>query len=171
MNFNDLAKQRSSIRNYEKTPIEEGIIKQLLATARLAPTAANTQPQKIMVINESDSISKVNKAANCHGAPLIMIVLVNKTATWIRPYDNKNMSDIDGTIVADHIVMQAEDLGLSSCWITYFNPSILKREFNIPNEFEPIAIISIGYSTVSKNASRHNTLRKPLESMVIYNHF
>jgi len=169
--FLSLSKQRISVRKYEQKPVEEEKIKQLLTVAWLAPTAANLQPQKILVLNNAQSLVKVNKSANCHGAPLVMIVLADKTSAWVRPYDKKSMVDIDATIVADHIVMQAEDLGLSSCWITYFDPNILKQEFSIPSNLEAVAIISLGYSNVIKNTERHIRTRKPIDSMIFYNNF
>lgn len=171
MNFSNLSKQRCSIRTYEQKPVEESIIKQLLNAAWVAPTAANRQPQKILVLNNGESLSKVNKSANCHDAPLVMIVLASKNTSWVRPFDGKSMMDIDGTIVADHIVMQAEDLGLSSCWITYFDPEILRKEFVIPTELDAVAVISLGYSDSVKNPARHNDMRNSIDTMVFYNHF
>ena len=171
MKFSDLAKQRCSVRTYEAKPVEEVVIQHLLKSARVAPTAANLQPQKILVLNTAQSLSKVNKSASCHGAPLVMVVLADKNTAWVRPFDRKSMVDIDATIVADHIVMQAEDLGLSSCWITYFDPKILRKEFSIPNELEAVAIISLGYSDTAKNPERHSGMRNSIDTMVFYNHF
>ncbi len=115
MDFLNLSKQRCSVRKYQQSEVEESKIEQLLNVAWVAPTAANCQPQRILVLNNDQSLAKVNKSANCHSAPLVMIVLVDKTSAWVRPFDRKSMTDIDATIVADHIIMQAEDLGLSSC--------------------------------------------------------
>ncbi len=171
MDFSNLAKQRCSVRGYEQKKVEESKIEDLLNAGRLAPTAANKQPQKILVLDKCESLAKVNKSANCHGAPLVMIVLADKETAWVRPFDKKSMVDIDGSIVADHIVMQAEDLGLSSCWITFFDPCILKEAFAIPDNLEPVAIITLGYSSVMKDAERHIRTRNPLESMVFYNQF
>lgn len=82
------------------------------------------------------------------------------------------MVEIDATIVADHIVMEAEDLGLSSCWITYFEPSIVKKEFNIPSNLEPVAILSIGYADGKKSSpDRHVTERTPIDKVTFYEHF
>lgn len=76
------------------------------------------------------------------------------------------------TIVADHIVLEAEDLGLSSCWLTYFDPEIIRNEFNIPSNLEPIAIIALGYADTEKaSPDRHSKDRKALESLVCYETF
>ena len=79
---------------------------------------------------------------------------------------------VDATIVADHIVLEAEDLGLSSCWLTYFDPEIIRNEFNIPSNLEPIAIIAVGYADTEKaSPDRHSKDRKSLESLVCYETF
>lgn len=79
---------------------------------------------------------------------------------------------VDATIVADHIVLEAEDLGLSSCWLTYFDPEIIRNEFNIPSNLEPIAIIAVGYADTEKaSPDRHSKDRKALESLVCYETF
>ena len=80
--------------------------------------------------------------------------------------------NVDATIVADHIVLEAEDLGLSSCWLTYFDPEIIRNEFNIPSNLEPIAIIAVGYADTEKaSPDRHSKDRKALESLVCYETF
>ena len=79
---------------------------------------------------------------------------------------------VDATIVADHIVLEAENLGLSSCWLTYFDPEIIRNEFNIPSNLEPIAIIAVGYADTEKaSPDRHSKDRKALESLVCYETF
>ena len=79
---------------------------------------------------------------------------------------------VDATIVANHIVLEAEDLGLSSCWLTYFDPEIIRNEFNIPSNLEPIAIIAVGYADTEKaSPDRHSKDRKALESLVCYETF
>lgn len=84
----------------------------------------------------------------------------------------RDMVSVDATIVADHIVLEAEDLGLSSCWLTYFDPEIIRNEFNIPSNLEPIAIIAVGYADTEKaSPDRHSKDRKALESLVCYETF
>ena len=84
----------------------------------------------------------------------------------------RDMVSVDATIVADHIVLEAEDLGLSSCWLTYFDPEIIRNEFNIPSNLEPIAIIAVGYADTEKaSPGRHSKDRKALESLVCYETF
>ena len=77
-----------------------------------------------------------------------------------------------GNLTLADIVLEAEDLGLSSCWLTYFDPEIIRNEFNIPSNLEPIAIIAVGYADTEKaSPDRHSKDRKALESLVCYETF
>lgn len=84
------------------------------------------------------------------------------------------MLDIDASIATDHMMMMcAEDMGLSSCWITYFNPEIVRRELNIPSNLVPVNILAIGYSAdkVPQSANRHEQTRVALSDMSTYGSF
>lgn len=172
MDFLNLAKTRSSIRNYTDQKVEAEKLNQILEAAWVAPTAVNYQPHKVLVVQGKEALNKIGEATNYHGAPLVCVVCADKKTAWTRPFDRKSMVDIDGTIVADHIVMEAESLGLGTCWITYFKPDILKKQFNFPDSLEPVAIITIGYPAVAKaSPTRHITERKSIDSIVVYDTF
>lgn len=142
MEFLSLAKQRCSVRKYKTDEIEKEKLDKILEAARIAPTAANAQSQRLLVISSQEAKEKLSKGVNYHGAPLAIIVCGDHSDVFVRPFDKKDMVSVDATIVADHIVLEAEDLGLSSCWLTYFDPEIIRNEFNIPSNLEPIAIIA-----------------------------
>ena len=172
MDFLTLAKQRCSVRRFKKTEVEEEKLEKLLEAAHVAPTAANQQSQRLLVVKSAEGLQKLSKATNSHGAPLAIIICGDHDNVFVRPFDGKDMVEIDATIVADHIVMEAEDLGLSSCWITYFEPSIVKKEFNIPSNLEPVAILSIGYADGKKSSpDRHVTERTPIDRLHFTNIF
>ena len=172
MDFLSLAKKRCSVRKYENTPVEAEKVAKLLEAAHVAPTAANMQPHRLLVIKSEEGLKKLSKGVNFHNAPLAIIVCGDHSDVFVRPFDKKNMIDIDTAIVADHIVLEAEDLGLSTCWLTYFKPDVIREEFSIPDNLEPVAIISIGYAAEEKaSPQRHNSARKELESIVTYESF
>lgn len=172
MEFLSLAKQRCSVRKYKTDEIEKEKLDKILEAARIAPTAANAQSQRLLVISSQEAKEKLSKGVNYHGAPLAIIVCGAHSDVFVRPFDKKDMVSVDATIVADHIVLEAEDLGLSSCWLTYFDPEIIRNEFNIPSNLEPIAIIAVGYADTEKaSPDRHSKDRKALESLVCYETF
>lgn len=171
MNFIDLAKQRYSVRSYQSTPVDQEKLAVILEAGRIAPTAANCQPNRFLVLNQPDHMSKLAKAANAHGAPLAILVCGSRSNVWTRPFDHHSMLDIDAAIATDHMMLCAEDLGISSCWLTYFDPAMIRREFQLPDDLEPINILVLGYSadTAPQSPCRHDKTRIPLEDMIYRN--
>lgn len=172
MDFLSLAKQRCSVRKYKKDAVEKEKLDKILEAAQAAPTAANIQSQRLLIVSSNEGLEKLSKGVNYHGAPLAIIVCGNHSNVFVRPFDKKDMVSVDATIVADHIVLEAEDLGLSTCWLTYFEPVIIRKEFNIPANLEPVAIIALGYADTAKaSPDRHANDRKAIEDFVFYETF
>jgi nitroreductase len=172
MTFMDLIKKRYSVRNFKKDPVPDEFIKQILEAGRLAPTGANTQPQRLIVVRERDGLDKLKKAGTIYDAPLAIIVCGDHSKVWKRPFDGKLLTDIDTSIVTDHMMLEATDLGLGSVWILYFKPDVIKTDFNIPDFIEPIHILAIGYEKEDGLFPNRPTGRKPLEDTVfgeVYN--
>lgn len=172
MNFLELAKKRYSVRSYQKKKVEPEKLKIILEAGRVAPTGANKQPQELIVVQESAGLQKLKKAANVYSAPLAIIICGNKNLVWRRPFDGKDLIDIDASIITDHMMLQATELGLGTIWICYFKPDILREEFNLPENVVPVNILGIGYAAGEMaSTDRHSELRKPLEQTVSYEIF
>lgn len=172
MSFLELAKKRFSVRKYETRPVEEEKLLKIIEAGRVAPTAVNLQPQRLIVVREKTGLEKLKKAANVYDAPLAIIVCADHDAAWKRPFDGKNTVDIDASIVTDHMMLQATELGLGTVWICYFKTDVLRTEFNIPDQVEPVNILAIGYPAgKTLSPDRHDTARKPLEDTVFYERF
>ncbi len=172
MTFLELAKKRFSVRNFDEKKVEEQKLLQILEAGRVAPTAANHQPQRIIVVRGDVGLGKLKKAANIYRAPLAVIVCADRNEAWKRPFDGKDTVDIDASIVTDHMMMEATELGLGTVWICYFKPDVLRIEFNIPNHMEPVNILAIGYAAGQfASADRHDRARKPLKETVFYESF
>ena len=169
MNFLDLAKSRYSVRNYSEKKVESEKLNRILEAAHVAPTAANLQPVRLLVVQEENALTKIGKAANIYGAPLAIIVCSDHSVAWKRPFDNKQTTDIDASIVTDHMMLEATELGLGTVWVCYFKPDVIKQEFNLPDTLEPINILAIGYSDEQPaSPKRHATQRIPLSEFVSY---
>jgi nitroreductase len=169
MEFIDIAKKRYSVRSYQSRKVEEDKLMKILEAGRVAPTGANRQPQRLIVLREEEGLKKVEKAARVFGAPLVIIVCSDKNSVWVRPYDGKDLADIDASIVTDHMMLQATELGLGSVWICSFKPDIIKSEFNLPSNVEPVNILAIGYAEGAPlSQDRHETMRKPIDEMVFH---
>lgn len=172
MDFLELAKKRYSVRSYTEKKVENEKLEAVLEAAHVAPTGANLQPQHLIVVQSDEGLNKLGKAANIYGAPLAVIVCSDTDITWKRPFDGKRMADIDASIVTDHMMLEAADLGLGSVWICYFKPDVLRTEFSIPDNLEPINILAVGYADTDRETplspDRHGKMRKPLNETVSY---
>ncbi len=162
--FLTLARERCSIRSYEKRMVEKEKRDLILEAGRLAPTGCNRQGQKFIVVESEDSLDKLSKAGHTYGAPLAIVVCIEKGSSWTRPCDGRNLRDTDAAIVTDHMMMEATDLGLGSCWICNFNPDVLKKELSIPENLEPVNILLAGYASGEGNEKS----RRPLSSFVSF---
>ncbi len=172
MNFLELAKKRYAVRNFLTKKVEEEKLMLILEAGRVAPTGANMQPQELIVVQEESGLEKIKKAANIYSAPLVIIICGNKNSVWRRPFDGKDLIDIDTSIVTDHMMLQATELGLGTIWICYFKPEVIKQEFSLPEHVEPINILGIGYAAgKAASSDRHTERRKPLKEIVSYEIF
>lgn len=169
MNFLEIAKSRYSVRSYTEQKVEPEKLERILQAAHVAPTAANLQPIKLIVVQSDEGLAKIGKAANIYHAPLAVIVCSSHSKAWTRPFDNKQTVDIDASILTDHMMLEATELGLGSVWICYFKADIIKKEFNLPDDLEPINILAIGYANEAPaDPERHKTQRVPLNELVRY---
>ncbi|MBD5159010.1 MAG: nitroreductase [Ruminococcus sp.] len=167
MEFSELITRRHSVRTYLSDKVEPEKRNAILEAGRIAPTAANLQPIKVLVVEEETNLVKLGKAANIYGAPLAFIVCADHTTAWQRPFDQKKTTDIDASIITDHMMLQAEELCLGSVWICYFKPDVLKTEFNIPDNLEVINILAVGYSGETKSPDK---IRKGMEQFAFFEH-
>ena len=169
MSFMEIAKKRYSVRKYENRAVENEKLEKIMEAAHVAPTAANLQPVRLIVVQEKDSMNKLEKAANIYHAPVAIIVCADHSKAWTRPFDGKTMTDIDATILTDHMMLEATELGLGTCWICYFKADVVSREFNLPKHLEPINILTIGYANEEPaDSERHVNMRIPVEELVTY---
>ena len=167
MNFQELLKNRYSVRDYKPDPVDPEILNQVLAAAQFAPTAANRQPFKLIVIQSTgkkDEIQKMYDWDWFSSAPIVICACGIPDQAWVRA-DGKSYLDVDIAIVMDHISLAAADLGLGTCWVASFDAEATRQILKIPEHIEPIIFMSLGYPADNLNEKE----RKPLEQLVSYN--
>lgn len=172
MDFLDLAKQRCSIRSFTNKAIEKEKLDYILESGRVAPSACNRQPQRIIVVQQAENIAKVQKAYKTFGSTCIMIICRDTRDSLVRPFDNKCSGDLDIGIVSDHMMLAAREKGIGSVMVGLFDPRIISREFNIPDYIEPTALLILGYPKEGfLDSARHLTQRKPLGDTVMMENY
>lgn len=167
-----LAKRRCSIRQFDSRPVEPEIITAILEAGRLAPSACNYQPQRVLVINSPDAIQKLRKCTVAHfDAPAALLVCCHSEECYHRSYDGKASGEIDATIAATHMMLAAAALGIGATWVMHFIPEAIREEFAVPEQLEPVALLVMGYPAADAVPSPAHFQRKQLEELVFYNRF
>ena len=147
MTFQELARERYSVRNFLDTPIEAEKMSLVLEAGRVAPTACNFQPQRIYVAKSAASREKLAGVCRCtFGAPVILVVCYDRERDW----KNKLMpgyesGETDAAIVCTHMMLQAFELGIGSCWVGYFNADAVKEALGLPENITVSALLPMGY--------------------------
>lgn len=163
MSFLELAKNRYSVRSFTNQPVEEEKLNLILEAGRIAPTACNYQPQRIFVAKSEDSRKKLASVCPCtFDAPVILVVCYDKTrdckSSLMPGYE---FGETDAAIVCTHMMLQAADLGLGSCWVGWFNADEVSKTLNLPEEVRVSALLPIGYASEnSKPAAAHTNYRE-----------
>lgn len=170
MDFLELAKKRYSTRQFQHKKVEKQKLEAIINAAHVAPTAANLQPQKLLILDCPEQLSKLAPYVNFYNAPVVIVVLADTACSWKRHYDKKYFAEIDCAIATDHMMLEATSLDLGSVWIGNFSPEDIKKEFLIPQDLDVVSILAIGYAEQNTTLSpeRHSQTRKSI-SELIYN--
>ena len=145
MDFLSLVKKRYACRSYKKQAVEQEKLDLILEAGRVAPTGANRQPQRLVVVRSQEGMERLARCTRDFGAPVAIIVCADTTQAWTRKYDGKQVGDIDASIVTDHMMLCATSIGLNTLWICMFKPDAVREEFGLPEGIEPVNILLIGY--------------------------
>lgn len=173
----NIIKERFSVRKYKDMPVEEEKLQLILESARLAPSASNTQPWHFYVVKDKAKSrelagdmplgSKVVINSFIAQAPIVIaatagpIDLLHKVASYIV---NKRWYYIDVAIALEHMVLTAWELGIGSCWIGWFDEKKVKSLLDIPAGEEVIALLTLGYPKEGRLPFPKN--RKKIEEIV-----
>lgn len=171
MDFKDLAQRRYSVRSYQSTPVDRELLLKVLGAALLAPSAVNFQPWKFVVVTDPELLSQLHGCYHREWfktAPACIVAIGDHDKGWHRPTDDKDYTDIDVAIAIDHLMLAATEIGLGTCWICHFNAEKCAGIFDLPSNFEPIAMIPIGYANSDIVPEKK---RKTLDQMVFWNKF
>lgn len=167
MDFFELIKTRRSVRAYKPDPLTPAQIEQILEAGRLAPTAANRQPFRILVIETAgreEALRRIYGREWFTDAPYVLCVCGVEDEGWVRRHDSKRYLDVDAAIVMDHMILAAAALGLGTCWIGAFDPDAAREVLELPTGVEPIAFTPVGVPADDPGAKQ----RKALEELVKY---
>lgn len=167
MTFFQIVKGRYSCKAFTDRPVEKKKIDYILEAGRVAPTAKNLQEQRIYVIQSKEYLDIIDKHTPCrYGAPCVIVVAYDKNDVFTYPGGKYNSGVEDATIVATHMLLAAEDAGVESCWLNFFDPDKLAADLGLPENEEIVMLLDLGYGNAGPLDS-HNA-RKPVSETVKY---
>lgn len=177
----DLLKQRKSVRDFLDKPIEREKIMMCLEAARVAPSACNSQPWKFIIVDDRELKSKLcdtafsgiySMNAFCKTAP-VMVAVVSEKSKFLAKiggmFRETKYYLIDIGIACQHFVLQAEDLGLGTCWIGWFDEQAVKSILNVPRNKKMDILIALGYYDRERLGSEHS--REPMDKIASFNSY
>ena len=175
----DLIKQRKSVRRFMDWPVEREKIMMCLEAARAAPSACNSQPWRFIVVDDPELKKRLCERAFrgiyfinafCKKAPVIVVIVSEKGRFLARiggMFRGTKYYLIDIGIAGEHFVLQAEEMGLGTCWLGWFNESAVKKALSIPKDKKVDVLITLGYYDKKKMKSTQD--REPIEKVASFN--
>lgn len=169
MEFSEVIKSRYSCKKFDGRKINEEQLNYILEAGRLAPTAKNSQEQRIYVIESEEALAKIDAATPCrYNAGTVLAVAFDKNGAYNYPRSTRDSGVEDATIVATHMILAAADIGIDSCWVNNFNPEELKKALSLPESEEILMLLDLGFAAEGAGALPNHNSRKELSETVKY---
>jgi nitroreductase len=162
--FFELLKNRRSIRKYSIKSIEPEKINKILQAALMSPASKRSNPWEFIVVEGKDTLQKLANSRPhgsqlLSGSPLGIVVIADTTKSdiWME----------DASIASIIIQLQAQDLGLGSCWVQVYGrqkdeetstEEFIHQLLDIPSHYAVMNIISIGYPDEDRKPYDENKL-------------
>jgi nitroreductase len=181
MDFSRLITIRQSVRSYDGKPVEKEKLDQLVEAVRLAPSASNSQPWKLIIVNAPDLKDKVAKATYSNlvsfnkfvpYAPVLAVLVIEKPKVITQiggMLKDREFPLIDIGIAAEHFCLQAAALGLGTCMLGWFDEKTIKQLLHIPAQKRIGLIIALGYA--QEGDPLRKKIRKHTDEMCNFNRY
>ncbi len=141
--------KRRSVRKYKQDPIPEEALLRVLEAARLAPSGKNFQPWKFIIVKDKALKEKLARASAGQffmaEAPIIIVGCGFPDKCYARMGRYMKSWSVDVTIALEHLILQAQEEGLGTCWIGSFEEEEVKAILNVPEEVKVLALTPLGY--------------------------
>ena len=157
MLFQELLLQRQSVRKYIDKPVEKEKLQALIEAVHMSPSACNSQPWKLVMVDDVELKNEVAKATFDKivsfnkftlEAPVIAVLVMEKAKLIAQiggNIKNQEYPYYDIGIAAAHFCLQATELGLGTCMIGWFNEKRIQELLNIPSNRKVALVITLGY--------------------------
>ena len=169
MEFKEAVKKRYSCKKFNGEKVAPEKIEAILEAGRVAPTAKNLQEQHVYVVQSEEMLAKIDALTPCrYNAPTVLVVAFDKNNVFTYPGEKRDSGVEDATIVATHMILAAEDEGVDSCWVNFFDPDKAAEALGLPENEEVLMLMDLGYAAEGAGPLPNHASRKPLEETVTY---
>ena len=169
MEFKEVVKNRYSCKKFNGEKVAPEKIEAILEAGRVAPTAKNLQEQHVYVVQSEEMLAKIDALTPCrYNAPTVLVVAFDKNNVFTYPGEKRDSGVEDATIVATHMILAAEDEGVDSCWVNFFDPDKAAEALGLPENEEVLMLMDLGYAAEGAGPLPNHASRKPLEETVTY---
>ena len=177
--FSELLKKRRSIRHFEEREVPLEIIREIIKESCFAPSAANGQPWRFIIVNNKDLIKKLSDESKRN----LLSYIEKNSETANKKYEAalrnpdfnvfynapclvfivgsqeiRNLL-VDCALAASYFMFSATERGLGTCWVglgTYVQDSTLIEIIGMPEDHEIVAPLIVGYPKSIPNAPERN---------------
>lgn len=166
--FLSLAEERFSVRKYQDKPVESEKMKKILKAAKIAPTAANHQPFRIYILKSREALETIRSLTPCaFNAPVVLLLTYNVDEQWKNAQEpGIAAGQQDVSIIATHMMLEAWELGIASCWVNAFPNSKAAEAFHIPDNERVVLLMPLGYADPKAVPSPKHTQYRPMDEVV-----
>lgn len=157
---------RKSIREYQDKPVPQDKLNVVLEAARLAPSGANRQEMKFVVVTDAGLRRKLSEASGGqkHVASAPVVIAAVATDPERVMVCGVPAYPVDVAIAVDHMTLAAWDVGLGTCWIGAFQQDRVREVLKIPSSCRVVSLLTLGFPAEGGRPK----MRKALEELVCY---
>ena len=163
--FATLIQNRRSTRKFTEQLLSPEQVELILKAALMAPASKRSNPWQFVVVEDKEMLKKLagckkNGSTFLEGCALAVVVLANvmESDVWIE----------DASVASIYMQLQAEDLGLGSCWVqvreryaadgTSAN-EIVHEILDIPLQLQVLSIIAVGHKGMERKPFNEDNLQ------------
>jgi nitroreductase len=151
MDFFEVTRRRRSVRAFSSAPVTAEMLEKILEAANAAASAGNLQAYEIYTVTNDRARSALGRAAYDQfflvSAPVSLVFCTHAARTARYGARGKQLYTIqDATIACTFAMLAATALGLATVWVGAFDTDKVRRIIGAPADFDPVAILPIGYA-------------------------
>jgi nitroreductase len=179
MEVTEAIKTRRSIRKYKATPVKDNDLDTILEAARWAPSWANTQCVRLVIVKDKEIKSKLAETLDSNNpahqaileAPILIAVCAELGKSGFRrgeiQTDKGDWYMFDAGIAMQNLVLASHSLGLGTVYVGLFDAPKAGTILNLPDEITVVALTPLGYPNIEPNTPQ----RKESSETVFYDSY